>query len=235
MGKGRSGWGILEGQNREKELSKKNWFLEKELSSIELERAVVCSWEVWFRLFSLCKPKGLKGIFGLSKMKYFQRLNWDFFTLLWRWGEIFCSKTYKFHQRCMKHGSCRQSFYLQNLSISLLCGFLFKCISLHIFSDNIWSVSDQGSCDKRELNCCDGFSTFLNTPQGTEDILITGTKVNLQMHQKGKRHKPGAYCPIVSTNKKAVHLKEWRMWIVGIWKCGKLRPDFSVLVFMGQI
>lgn len=96
-------------------------------------------------------------------------------------------------------------------------------------------MSDQCSCDKQVA--CDHFSTCLNTPQGTEDTLITdtGTKVNLQMHQKGKRHKPGAYCPIVSTNKKAVHLKEWRMCIVGISKCGKLRRDLSVLVFMGQI
>lgn len=161
------------------------------------------------------------------------------FDLVLKVGRIFFfSKTYKFHQQCMKHGWCRQSFYLENLSVSLLCGswsafhFMF---SVRTFDRLLTKVP----LINRNSIACDCFSTFLKIAQGTKDTLMAGTKVILWMHEKGKtwflRHKPGVYYPVVSTNKQAVHLKEWEMWIVGIWKCDKLRPDFSIWLFMGQI
>lgn len=94
MGEGRHGSSVPEGQKRVRAQQKELSFW-KRIQFIWTGRSCCLFLRGMIQTGSLCKLKGLKGIFCLFKMKYFQRLNWKFFTYFWRWGEFFFFKIYK--------------------------------------------------------------------------------------------------------------------------------------------
>lgn len=146
-------------------------------------------------------------------MKYFQRLNWNFFIYFWRWGEFF-SKHTQFTNSVWKMA------HVGNLSISETFPFLcLVVVYINFFSCFQWEHFIQGLCDKQELNCMGLFLHVLKYCSGHKrypDNKNIGNPVDA-WKRLFLRPNPGAYCPMVSTNEQAVHLKEWQICIVGIW------------------
>lgn len=132
----------------------------------------------------------------------------------------------------MKRGSCRQSFHLESLSISLYTSilyytviltyfFLLKCISLHVFSENIWSVSNQGLYDKQELNCLWLFLYILKGSSEHKRYPDNRYKSNPVDEWKRKEMMLKAWAWSIMSHgfcKQAGCAFERLMWIVVIWK-----------------
>lgn len=145
----------------------KEWSSWKIFQFIWTGRSCCLFLRVWFRLGSLCKPECLKVIFCLFKIKYFQRLNWNFFTYFRRWGEFFFSKHTKFN-------SVWKMAHIGNLYISETFQFLYLVVVyINLISCFQWEHLIRGLCDNQERNCMGLFLHVLKIAQGTKDTLTT--------------------------------------------------------------